>query len=224
MHDYRSTMTAMPLISPGAGGWSFIVAAALFWPVWFLMPEPGTVDAGFILAAVAEQRAAVLTSAILQTICAVAVVPAALSVATSRSLLVRMGAVLMLTGALGNAADAVYHQMAYEMTAPDVDRAAMLPVMTRMQTEQILLLAPLLVAFFPGAACFCIGLSREGRAPRQIGRLFAIALVFGLAAALGGLTLGISPRLFTLKALAIFCVAMGWTGWHMRRAGAGRNQ
>jgi hypothetical protein len=221
MNHYSETMTAeMTLIPPRVGGWSLIGAAALFWPVWFLMPEPGTVDAAFILRAIAEQRGAVLISAILQTICAVAIVPAVLSVASSRSRLVRVGAVLMLVGALGNAADAVYHQLAYEMTAPDVNRTAMFPVMTRMQTEQILLLAPLLIAFFPGAACFCIGLSREGRAPRKVGRLFAIALAVALAGALAALTLDISPRILTLKALAVFSVAIGWTGWEMRRPGA----
>jgi len=144
---------------------SLIVAATLFWMAWFLMPEPGTTDASFILQAIAEQRGRVLLSAILQTVCAVATVPAVLSVTASRSRLVRAGAVLLLVGSLGNAADAVYHQMAYEMTAPDVVRAAMFPVMTRMQTEQIALLVPLLLSFLPGAACLCIGLAREGRAP-----------------------------------------------------------
>ncbi len=199
------------------GGWSLIVAAILFWLSWFLMPEPGTVDASFILSAIAAQRGQVLLSAILQTICAIAVVPVVLSVATARSGLVRLGALLTLVGALGNAADAVYHQMAYEMTAPDVDRTAMLPVMTRMQTEQIWLLAPLLVSFFPGAACLCIGLAREGRGPRHVGRLFAFALGLGLAGLVAALTLGISARPITLAAFALFSLAIAWTGWEIRR-------
>jgi hypothetical protein len=139
------------------GGWSLIAVSLLFWMYWFLMPEPGTVDASYILAAIAEQRGSVLLSAILQTLCAIAIVPAALSVVGVRSRLVYTGALLLLVGALGNAPDAVYHQMAYEMTASDVDPAAMLPVMTRMQTEQIWLLAPLLLAFFPAPSASPLG-------------------------------------------------------------------
>src|SRR5262245_49140130 len=113
------------LISPTVGGWCLIAAAALFWPAWYLMPEPGTVDAAYILRAIGDQRGSVMLSAILQTLCAVAIVPAVLSVAPTRSTLVVAGAVLTLVGAIGNAADAVYHQMAYEMTAASVDRTAM---------------------------------------------------------------------------------------------------
>jgi hypothetical protein len=204
------------MIGPRIGGWCFIVSAKLFWLAWFLMPEPGTTDASFILHAIGEQRGSVLLSAILQTICAVAIVPAVLSIPASRSRLVQIGAVLLLVGALGNAADAVYHQMAYEMTAPDVTRVAMLPVMTRMQTEQIALLVPLLLSFFPGAACLCIGLAREGRGPARVGRLFGIALALGVLGVAAALMLGISPRLFTMTALALFSGALGWTGWTLR--------
>jgi hypothetical protein len=184
------------------------------------MPEPGTVDAAFILRAIAAQRTDVLVSAIVQTMCAVAIVPAVLSVGASKSTLVRVGAVLTPVGALGNAADAVYHQMAYEMTAVDVNQAAMLPVMTRMQTHQIGLLVPLLLSFFPGAACLCIGLAREGRGPRRVGSLFAIALGLGVAAAVAARTLGISPRPITLTALGVFSAALAGTGWEMRRPSA----
>jgi hypothetical protein len=206
------------MIAPRTGGLCLIVAAKLFWLAWFLMPEPGTTDAAFILQAIAAQRSQVLLSALLQTICAVAIVVGVVSVGASRSRLLQVGIVLTLVGALGNAADAVYHQMAYEMTAPDVDRMAMLPVMTRMQTEQVWLLVPLLVSFFPGAACLCIGLGREGRGPARVGRLFLTALGVGLAGVVAALTLGISPQPITLTALALFSGAIAWTGWTLRRA------
>lgn len=162
-----------------AGGWCLIGASILFWLLWFLMPEPGTVDASFILDAIAKQPGRVLLSAVLQTLCAVAIVPAAVGVVAVRSRLVHLGALVLLVGALGDAAAAIYHQMAYEMTAPDVDRAAILPVMTRMQTGQIWLLAPLLVAVFPGAVCLTLGLARTGIVPRSAAPLYAIALAVG---------------------------------------------
>jgi hypothetical protein len=212
------------MITPRTGGLCFIAAAPLFWLTWFLMPEPGTTNAAFILEAIAHQRSRVLLSALLQTGCAVFVVLAVSSLPPARSRLVTAGVVLTLVGALGNAADAVYHQMAYEMTAPDVDRIAMLPVMTRMQTEQVWLLVPLLLSFFPGTACLCIGLARAGQGPANVGRLFATALAVGLLGAIAAVTLGISPRPMTLSALALFSGALGWTGWTMRRASSPRSE
>jgi hypothetical protein len=197
-----------------------IAASVLFWAAWFLMPEPGTVDASYILGAVSENRGRVLLSAILQTVCAVALVPAALGAVEARSKLASVGACLLLIGALGNAADAVYHQMAYEMTAPDVDRDAMLPVMTRMQTEQILLLAPILVSFFPGAVCLSLGLARAGLAPRRVWLLYAAALVVGLAGMVLATTAGMSPRPFSLTSLGLVSAALAATGFGMRRAPA----
>lgn len=214
--DHTADRPPAALITSATGGWSLIAAAPLFWLTWYLMPEPGTTDAAFILRAIAAQRPEVLWSAILQTLCAVAVVPAVLSVGASRSTLVRIGAVLTLIGALGNAADAVYHQMAFEMTAADVDRQAMLPVMTRMQTEQIALLVPLLLAFFPGVACLCVGLARENRAPARVGWLFAAMLAVGLAGVAATSGFGLRPRPFSLAALGLFSVAMAWTGWRLR--------
>jgi hypothetical protein len=87
-----------------------------------------------------------------------------------------------------------------------------------MQTHQIGLLVPLLLAFFPGAACLCIGLAREGRGPRQVGRLFAIALALGLLAGVAARMFAISPRPITLTALGVFSAALGWMGWEMRRS------
>jgi hypothetical protein len=207
---------------PRLGGWSLIVASVLFWLSWLpwlLMPEPGTVDASLILAAIARQRGGVLLSAILQALCAIAVVPGAPAAVGVRSRMARAGAALLLVGALGNAADAVYHQLAHEMTAPDVDRAAMPPVMTRMQTQQIWLLAPVLVAFFPGALALAAGLGNAGLAPRRLWLVHLAALAVGLAGMATALTTGLSPRAFSLTALAWVSFGLTWSGQALRRAG-----
>ena len=51
------------MITPRTGGLCFIAAAPLFWLTWFLMPEPGTTTAAFILEAITHQRSRVLLSA-----------------------------------------------------------------------------------------------------------------------------------------------------------------
>jgi hypothetical protein len=71
-----------------------------------------------------------------------------------------MGATLFLIGALGSTADAVLHLTAFAMTAPGVDQAQMIPVMTFMQTEGLWLLAPMLACFFIGGAKLSFALAR----------------------------------------------------------------
>jgi hypothetical protein len=207
-------------------GWGLIVAAGLFWLSWYLMPQPGTTDAAFILAAVARQRGQVLGSAIVQTLSAVATVPAALLAVRlpSRrgSRLLYLGAALLLVGAIGNGADAVYHQMAYEMTAPGVDIAAVAPVMTRMQTEDIRLLAPLMLAFFAGAVCLAVGLARAQLAPARLWQVYLLAPLLGIAGRIAVTALGLGARPVALAVLAVVSAGLAWTGWRLRTVGPAR--
>jgi len=204
-----------------AAGWSLIGGAVLFWLSWYLMPQPGTTDAAYILAAVAGQRGSVLASAILQTLFAVALVPAALVAVRLRpargARLLYVGAALLLVGAVGNGADAVYHQLAYEMTAPGAQESAMVPIMTRMQTADIRLLIPLMLAFFAGAVCLAVGLVRARWATSRLWQLYVLAglvAVGGRAAVAAG---GLAARPVSLAVLALVSVAMASTGFALRR-------
>jgi hypothetical protein len=72
------------------------------------------------------------------------------------------GAVLLAIGAMGSAADAIFHLLAYYMTAPGMDVDAMLPLMAHMQGPGLALLAPMILAFFVGAATLAVACWRAG--------------------------------------------------------------
>ncbi|HEY8925825.1 MAG TPA: hypothetical protein VIU64_15665 [Polyangia bacterium] len=219
---------AFPTAAPPPGraerevaAFGLIGGALLFWLSWSLMPQPGTTDAAFILAAVAGQRGSVLASAILQTLCAVTLVPAALLAVRLRpargARLLYVGAALLLVGAVGHGADAVYHQMAYEMTAPGTQRSAMLPVMTRMQTEDVRLLIPLMLAFFAGAVCLAMGLVRARWAKSWLWQLYVLAALVAVGGRLAVSAGVLSARPVSLSVLGVVSVALAATGWTLRK-------
>src|SRR5262249_55496575 len=149
--------------------------SALLWLAWALMPDAATADAAHILAAVGGARASVRASALVQLAACAALAPGVLHVAGRGTRATFAGGALLPVGAMGMAADAVYHQLAVEMTAPGVDASAMLPVMTAMQTRDIRSLAPLMLAYPAGAFVLVAGLVRERRASRWAARLAALA-------------------------------------------------
>jgi hypothetical protein len=130
---------------------ALVAGATFIWIAWWLMPDAATNDATVILAAVSRHRASVRASALMQLAGAALLVPGLLGEMLARPDARRAGTTLMLLGAAGMAADAVYHQLAYEMTAPGLAREALSPVMIKMQTEELRPLAPLLFAFVVGA-------------------------------------------------------------------------
>jgi hypothetical protein len=218
-----------PSIEAKVAGASLIAEAALFWLSWYLMPQPGTTDASFILAAVARQRASVLASAIVQTLSALATVPAMLFVARlprgrRGSALLYAGAAMLPVGAIGNGADAVYHQMAYEMTAPGVDAGAVAPVLARMQTVDIRLLAPLMLAFFAGAVCLALGQARARLAPPWIWRLYVLMVLVAVGGRIAVKAAGVDARPVALAVLAVASAALAWSGWALRGAQPGSSE
>ena len=207
----------MPAPAPDtrAAGLCLIGAAVLFWISWLLMPGVGVTDAGQILALVGPRRGAVAWSAAVQLISAVLYVPALLGTVASslgdrRSL--RWGAGLLLVGAMGSAADAVFHLLAYAMTAPGLDEATLIPVMRFMQGPGLLMIAPLILAFFAGSIWLSVALARAAVVPRWHPRLYALALaviVAGGALASAGAN---APRAVGLSMLAVIAAAQAQLG------------
>jgi hypothetical protein len=122
------------------------------------------------------------------------------------------GAVLLAAGAMGSAADAIFHLLAYYMTEPGMDAAALAPVMERMQGPGLALLAPLLIAYFVGVGLLAIGMRRAGLVSRWNTRLLAAALAVALAAPVlvrGGI---VAPRAVGLTVLGLFSASLVGTG------------
>jgi hypothetical protein len=203
-------------LSQRFAGAALVFAAALFWLAWWLMPGVGITDAARILELVGEQAARVRVSVAAQLLSAVLYAPALVGIVATRRLRrerwVRAGAILLAIGAMGSAADAVFHLLAAEMVAPGVDRAAMLPVMARMQGAGLLFIAPLILCFFAGSAVLAAGFARAGAAPRASALLLAVAL--GLAVVFGPLASGNAgaARAVGLGVLGLVSASQAWLG------------
>jgi hypothetical protein len=184
-----------------------IFAAVAFWLAWALMPDAGTNDAAHILAAVRINRDAVRWSVVVQLVSSVAFVPAVVLTrpATSRVL---VGACLVLVGAMGMAADAVFHLAGYYMTADGVAAESVLEPMRLMQTDGLRFLVPLVLPFLFGGWVFASGLRRDGRASRWPGRAFALAFAFALAGAVIVRTTGAGRHAVVLGFLGL--IAFGY--------------
>jgi hypothetical protein len=193
-------------------GVSLIAAALLLWIAWALMPDAATADARHILEAVGANRERVALSAVVQLVASALFAPGVLFAARQGRRVTFWGATLLVIGAMGMAADAVYHQLAVEMTAPGVDGASVLPVMEAMQTRDIRTLAPLLLAFIIGAIVFVVGLSRDQVLGRSA-KWFPVAaplvgIIFGVLASAGV----VARRFVALGVLAVLCGTLTHAG------------
>ena len=148
-------------MKPSFTGLTLAAGAGCVFVAWSLMPDAATNDAGYILSAVASARARVHASALLQLLGAALLVPGLVAEVRDRRS-TTLGAIVTLWGVLGMAADAVFHQLAYEMTAPGVAPDAILPVMTKMQTVELAPHLPLLFAFIVGPVLLGWQLRRDG--------------------------------------------------------------
>ncbi len=157
------------MVSRSAGLY-FVVASIAFWSCWALMPGLGVTDTAMIFALVRGHRPNVHASVVLQLVSAAAYVPGLTAILVSNrareSGAVYAGCVLLATGAMGSAADAIFHLVAYEMTAPGIAAEAVAPVMRQLQGPDLALLLPFVAAFFVGHALLVVGLRTRGPVAR----------------------------------------------------------
>jgi hypothetical protein len=214
----------VPDLRSRVSGVLLVVAAVLLWIAWALMPEGATNDPAVIARVMAGARGDVWLSAIVQLAASAAFAPAVLLLAGRGTALTFAGGALVLIGAMGMAADAVYHQAAYQLTAPDLDTAAMLTPLGRMQREDIVSLAPLLLAFVIGAPTLGAGLVREGRAPPWVGTALIAAFVIAIGGAIGASQGAWSRRLVVLGFFGALGLAFAGMGVRLAstRGGAAR--
>jgi hypothetical protein len=207
------------------GGVCLVGAAITFWLAWFLMPMPGTTDVAFILEQVAATPERVWLSVGAQTVSAALFVPGLLALARARGVGDSTAGFAALSlagiGATGLASDAIYHLLAYEMTLPGIDRAAMVPVMARFQAQDLVFVAPQLLALLVGLAWLAFVAARAGAASRLAPRLVLAALALALA---GGIAVraagGSGRRALALGVLALFSLSIAGLGAGLARGEA----
>jgi hypothetical protein len=204
-----------------------VAAAALFWLAWLLMPGVGVTDSERIFELVSSQRSLVAASVVVQLLSAVLYVPPLLGVVSDEEFgglpAARWGAGLLLVGAMGSAADAVLHLLAYAMTAPGLDHRTLVQIMAFMQGPGLRLLAPLILCFFVGGGVLSFALAKAGVLPRWNPRLYGVAAavaVVGGALASMGLVPGRAVGLLTLGVVSGAQVWVGAALWNHRAKSA----
>jgi hypothetical protein len=118
---------------------------------------------------------------------------------------------------MGSAADAVFHLLAWAMTAPGLSGESLVPVMAAMQGPGLRVIGPLILAFFVGGAWLSIALARGGVVARANPGLHALAVVVAVA----GAALASGPaaaRAAGLAVLALIAGAQAWIGLALWRA------
>jgi hypothetical protein len=127
--------------------------------------------------------------------------------------------ILLAVGACGDAADAIYHQLAYEMVRAGVNQAAMLPVMQRMQTADLMYLLPLIAAFLVGCVVLAVAAAQLGIVSKWNPMLYVLFVI--VAIGVNGLDSGfgvvVSGRAIGLTCLGLLSFSLAWLGLAIRR-------
>jgi hypothetical protein len=203
-------------------GLCLIGAGISFWLAWFLMPLPGTTDAAFILDQVGATPERVRWSVAVQLVSSALFLPGLLGIAREPKLRESASAFaaasLAGVGVTGIAADAIYHLAAYEMSRPGVARDAMLPVMERFQSADLIFVAPQLLAFVAGVSLLGVVAARTGAVSRSGPRLLAAALGVAVVGGAAARAFGTGRRAVALAALALFSLAIADLGARLSRA------
>lgn len=200
------------------GAW-LILASVGFWLSWWLMPGVGVTDTATIFALVSQQRTGVYASVVVQLLSAAVYVVGAGRLRASdharASRAMRVGGALLAVGGVGSAADAMFHLVAFEMTAPGVQLDAMVPVMQRLQGPDLGLLAPFIAAFLAGHVLVALAWRNQDRLARAawwlIASLPAVAVLGALARRtdlLSGRIVGLAVLGVVSGSLALAAIAM----------------
>jgi len=193
-------------------GLLLIAAATLFWLSWWLMPGVGVTDAAEIFNLVGSRRPYVMLSVITQLLSAALYVPALLAISDTSDRGVRWGAGLLLLGAMGAAIDAIFHLLAYAMTAPGLERASLLQVMAIMQGPGLRLVAPFILSFFVGGVVLSIALAKKGTVPKSSAYTYLVVLGIALAGGAAAFAGIVSQRVVGLSVLAAVSLAQAILG------------
>src|SRR5262249_21331337 len=138
----------------------------------------------------------------------------------------RWGAGFLLLGAMGSAMDAVFHLLAYAMTAPGLEPSSLLRVMAFMQGPALGIVAPFIVSFFLVGIFLWIGITKKGTIAKASEYLHMPALgIVVAAAASGGIVSNRAVGLLVLGAISMAQAAIGFElSWPPRDFAWNRDQ
>jgi hypothetical protein len=184
------------------------------------MPGVGITDAQRILDLVSEHRSQVAVSAALQLLSAACYAPALAGLVAQPGMRsdrhVLWAAILLLIGAMGSSADAVFHVLAHAMTYPGMDRASLVPLMQIVQGAGLVFVLPLIASFFVGSLWLSIALARRRLVSPWNPGLYGLALAIGILGGILAPEAGSAGRSIALAVLAVVAVAQGWLGAALR--------
>jgi hypothetical protein len=206
-------------MKPDIPALALALGAVALWAAWALMPDAATNDAVHILTAVAAAREAVHASALLQLFGS-ALLAAGLAAEVADARRTRASAIATLLGVVGMAADAVYHQLAYEMTAPGVSRDGVLPVMIRMQKVELRPVVPLLLLFLIGTIALGVQRLRQSIGSRWTALLLMAPAVIVPLGVVGMVAFDVPRRVVALGTLGLTCAGLVGVAADRGRQGA----
>lgn len=202
-----------------SSGWLFILTGFTFWLGWFLMPDAGTNDAAPILDAVTANRSHVWWSALVHIVTSLWAVIGVVGLQTERraakSKTMRVGAILVLFGAMGVCMDAFFHLVAFYMTAQGIAAAAVLEPMRLLQTQGMAFLIPLLLSFIVGGTVYSAGLYHIDATSAVAKRIFLIGLAWALFGGIMASWLGSGRQIVVQGFLDWVALAYGWMGYEI---------
>jgi hypothetical protein len=180
------------------------------------MPGVGITDAQKILDGVAQQRALVSASVVVQLFSAACYAPALIglvarpSAGSDRQMCT--AAIFLLIGAMGSAADAIFHLLAYAMTAPGLDPSSFVGLMQIMQGQGLRFILPLSAAFLVGSVWLSVVLARRHLVSLWNPALHGLALGVAIAGGLLSSDVGVSDRTVGLAVIALVVGSQIWAG------------
>lgn len=215
-----------------SSGVLFVLAGLTFLLGWLLMPDAGTNDAAHILQVVSNHRQGVWWSVIIHLFSSLLFVVAVVGLQTesraSKSKTMRVGASLVLMGAMGVCLDAFFHLVAYYLTAPGVVAQAVLEPMRLLQTQGIAFLVPLLLALVIGGGVYSAGCYHIDATSPWAKRVFILALVWIVFGGIASARLGFNRLVLVQGFLSLVTLGYCWLGyeillrWRPQKKGEGR--
>ena len=203
-----------------SSGLLLILAGLTFWLGYIIMPMYSNGDPVQMLTTIAHQRTrvwwSVMTHLISSLIFVIAVIGLQTDRRASRSKTMRVGAILVLIGAMGLSLHAFYHLITYFMsTSGGLSAQNMAEPMQLLQTRGTLFFKPLLLSLLIGGTVYSAGFYHIDATSPWSKRVFLVGLAWGLIGSGIVSRTGLGQNILTQGFLAWVTLAYCWLGFEV---------